>query len=152
MKLLSLRRIMMDKKIIERATEILSAKRLDCVLALIDLDGHPTASTITVSKVDGIKWITFVTGMGSNKVKRINQCKWASVCFSSSDPSPSPLYNITLVGDIEVITDLKVKKEMWYDGCENHFSGPEDPNYCVLKFTTKRYDLFIEWEEEIGVL
>jgi hypothetical protein len=26
-----------------------------CVLALIDLDGYPTASTITASKADGIK-------------------------------------------------------------------------------------------------
>jgi hypothetical protein len=48
----------MDREIIEKASEIISAKRLDCVLALIDLDGYPAASTITVAKTDGIKWIT----------------------------------------------------------------------------------------------
>ncbi|GHT12578.1 hypothetical protein FACS189426_16180 [Bacteroidia bacterium] len=98
----------MEQKIIERAAEIISATRLNCVLALIDLDGYPSATTKTVSKADGIKWMTFCTG--NNKIKMINQCDHASVCFTSSDP----LYNITLVGKIEVITDLEIKKEMWY--------------------------------------
>ncbi|GHU41833.1 hypothetical protein FACS1894190_10390 [Spirochaetia bacterium] len=136
----------MEQKIIERAAEIVSATRLNCVLALIDLDGYPSATTKTVSKADGIKWMTFCTG--NNKIKMINQCDHASVCFTSSDP----LYNITLVGKIEVITDLEIKKEMWYNGMENHFNGPEDPNYCVLKFTTERYNLFVDLKGTIGVL
>jgi general stress protein 26 len=110
--------------IIDRAAEIISTERLDCTLALIDVDGYPTASTITVSKNNGIKWITFVTGFDSNKSKRIEKCDRASICFASHDPSPAPLYNITLVGKIEIITDNEFKKGMWYDGCENHFSGP----------------------------
>ena len=142
----------MDHGIIERAAEIISAERLDCILALIDSDGYPTASTITVSKNNGIKWITFVTGLASNKAKRIEKCDRASVCFASHDPSPAPLYNITLVGKIEIIIDPEFKKDMWYDGCENHFTGPEDPNYCVLKFTTERYNLFIEWQNIIGTI
>ncbi len=117
-----------------------------CVLALIDQDGYPTASTISASKSEGINRITFCTGMGSTKTNRIDQHKQASVCFNS------PEYNITLVGDIEVVTDPEVKKEMWYEGLENHFNGPADPNYCVLRFTTKRYNLFVDWEEERGTL
>jgi general stress protein 26 len=133
----------MDQKIINKAEEIISAKKLDCVLALIDLDGFPTASTITVSKNDGIKWLTFCTGCGGSRTNRIEKCNRACVCFFSSDP----LYNITLVGKIEVVKDLDVKKEMWYDGLENHFNGPEDQNYCVLKFSTERYKLMIGGEE-----
>lgn len=37
-------------------------------------------------------------------------------------------------------------REMWYDGLSNHFSGPDDPNFCVIRFTTQRYSLFIDWE------
>ena len=134
----------MNHETIRKATEIITAKRLDCILALIDLDGYPTASTITVSKADGIKWITFVVNKNSNKLKRINQNNHASVCFASLGDI-NPLYNITLVGKIEEITDPKIKEEMWWDDCKNHFSGPNDPNYCVIKFTTERYNLFIEW-------
>lgn len=117
-----------------------------CVLALLDSDGRPTASTITPAKTGGIQWITFCTGLASNKAQRIEQCEKACVCFASET------YNITLVGDIEIITDSEVKREMWYKGLEMHFSGADDPQYCVLRFTTKRYSLFIDWEETSGTL
>lgn len=117
-----------------------------CVLSLIDDNGFPTASTISASKADGIRWITFCTGIGSNKAERIKKCNRASVCFSSID------HNITLVGTIEILTDLETKKEMWYSGLGNHFSGPEDPNYCVLRFNTERYNLLVDWKEAVGTL
>jgi general stress protein 26 len=139
----------MDREIIEKASEIISAKRLDCVLALVDSDGYPTASTITVSKADGIKWITFVVNRNSNKPERINRDNRASVCFASLGDI-EPLYNITLVGKIEIITVPKIKEEMWWDDCKAHFSGPDDPDYCVLRFTTERYNLFVEWQHLAG--
>ncbi len=116
-----------------------------CTLALIDENGYPTASTLTVSKNDGINWLTFCTGLSSNKAKRIAKCNRASVCINSLE------YNITLVGTIEVLTDPDVKKEMWYEGMSGVFpDGPATPDYCVLKFTTNRYNLFIDWKEVAG--
>lgn len=117
-----------------------------CVLALIDANGYPTASTITAAKADGISRIYFCTGLSSNKVDRIKKCGRASVCFCS------PAYNITLVGAIEILTDAKIKKEMWYDGLAHHFSGDDDPGYCVLRFSTERYNFFIDWQETAGTL
>jgi len=129
----------MNQKIVDKAAEIISAERLFCALALIDLDGYPTASAITVSKNDGINWLTFCTEFDTIKTKRITQCDRASVCFFSLNPA----YNITLIGKIEVITDAEVKKEMWYDDLKYSFTGQDDPKYCVLKFTTERYKLMI---------
>jgi len=134
----------MNEKIIARAEEILSNRATKeqgyCVLALIDTDGYPTAATISPSKIDGIRRITFCTGVDSNWAKRIAKCNRASVCFNSG----SEQYNITLVGDIQVITDLAAKKEMWYDGMGHYFNGPEDPNFCVLQFVTRRYSLMLD--------
>jgi general stress protein 26 len=101
----------MNQEIIERAGEIVEKSTGEasyCVLALIDPDGYPTASAITASKADGIKWITFCTGLGGTKTNRINKCHRASVCFNAGD------YNITLVGTIVILTEPDVKKEMWY--------------------------------------
>ncbi len=117
-----------------------------CVLGLIDEDGYPTISTITASKSEGLNWITFCTGLTSTKSNRISKCNRASVCFNSED------YNITLVGTIEILTDLEIKREMWYGGLINHFSGPDDPNYCVLRLKTERYNLFVDWTEVTGTL
>ena len=130
----------MNEKIIERAGEIIAERAKGSqnfvTLAFVDRDGYPHTTTISISKSEGIKWLTFCTGTGAKK-DTIDRCNKASVCINSSE------YHIALTGTIEQITDLDVKKEMWYDGLKNHFSGYDDPNYCVLKFTTERYNLFL---------
>jgi len=144
----------MNQEIIAKANEIINASNGNkggwekgiCTLALIDEDGYPTASTLSIGKSDGINWLTFVTGLASNKAKRIQKCNKASVCMNSAE------YNITLVGTVEVLTDAEIKKDTWYSGCEYHFSGVDDPNYCVIRFTAKRYNLFIGDEEVAGTL
>ena len=140
----------MNEEIIKRAEKILVGRATreqgHCVLALIDIDGYPTAATISPSKIDGIGCITFCTGTSSNWVKRIEKCNRASVCFNSGPEQ----YNITLVGDIEVLTDLETKKKMWYEGMGHYYKGPEDPNFCVLRFMTRRYSLMLNEHDANG--
>jgi len=108
---------MMGKDAITKAEEIIMSKadyigdgmEGYCTLALIDEDGYPSASTLSISKADGIKWLTFLSGIKSNKAKRISNCCRGSVCINS------PKFNITLVGILEIITDPEVKKEMWQE-------------------------------------
>ena len=70
-------------------------------------------------------------------------CK-AGVCVNSEG------YHIALNGTIEVLTDERTKKEMWYPALEQNFSGPDDPDYCVLRFETERYNLLIDWQSVRG--
>ena len=51
---------------------------------------------------------------------------------------------ISLKGRIEVITDLDVKKQMWYDALGDYFRGPEDEKLCVLMFRSEKYNIFID--------
>jgi general stress protein 26 len=139
----------MNETIMARAAEIILqniGSEHFCVLALMDLDGSPTASTISVAKADGLSKLAFCTGLSGPKKDRIKNCKRASVCFSDH------AYNITLVGAIELSTDPMLKKEMWYNGLEEIFSGPDDPDYCVLLFKTERYNLFVDWKMATGTL
>lgn len=145
----------MSKEIIAKAIEIINKNTMHaamlntcpyCILSLIELNGYPTAAAISPSKADGIRWITFGTGIRSNKANRIKKCNCASVCFCSEN------YNITLTGIIEIVTDPIIKTEMWYDGLKNHFTGPENPEYCVLRFMTESYNLFVDWNEVRGEL
>lgn len=115
-----------------------------CTLVGIGPEGYPAATTISISQAEGIRWLTFCTGAGSP----ITQCLLANpkacVCLNGPD------HHIALTGDVEVCNDLETRREMWYDGLENHFSGPEDENFRVLRFTTRRYSLFINWEDLKG--
>ncbi|MCL2562973.1 MAG: pyridoxamine 5'-phosphate oxidase family protein [Oscillospiraceae bacterium] len=144
----------MNQSTITKAAEIVKQNAIQggefngqiCVLSLIDEVGYPTASVITPSKADGIYQLMLCTMRSGNMAKRAANCNRASVCFSSTE------YCINLVGDIEVITDADVKRDVWYDGLSYHFTGADDPDYCVLRFTTKRYKLFVSDEDVAGVV
>jgi len=144
----------MSQDIIDRATEIVLKNSVQggefcgqiCVLSLIDAEGFPTASVITPSRSEGLWQLALCTSLDESRAKRAANCSRASVCFSSEE------YCVNLVGEIEVVTSADVKREMWYDGLAFHFTGADDPRYCVLKFTTKRYKLFIDDEEIEGAV
>ena len=144
----------MDHEVIAKASEIIASNSVMgggytgqiCTLALIDEDGFPSASVLTPSRSSGIEWLTLCTLLDENRAKRAASCNRASVCFGTDE------YCVNLVGEIEVITSPQVKHEMWYDGLSQHCTGSDDPNYCVLKFTTKRYKIFISGEEVEGLL
>jgi len=145
----------MNGESIKRAGQIVAANTVKnavykgeiCNLSLIDEDGYPTTSVLTPAASEGIKWLALCTSLDSNAVRRIKKCNHASISFTSGE------YCVNLVGEVEVITNADVKREMWYDGLINHFpAGADDPNYCVLKFATKRYKLFVDWKEVAGTL
>ncbi|MBO5048482.1 MAG: pyridoxamine 5'-phosphate oxidase family protein [Clostridia bacterium] len=114
----------------------------DWVMSLLDEDGYPAASMITAAKSDGFHWIAFCTGVGWNKPIRAK--KNPRSCIYLFDEKS--FTGISLVGDIEVITDYEVKKQMWYEGLDagGFFTGPEDEKLCVLLFKPKKYNIFIE--------
>lgn len=141
---------MNTKNIRARAAEIIAQRtvRQDrdsfATLITIDPDGSPVPTTISPSRSEGIHRITFCTGLNAPSPVRLRQNNKAAVCLNS------PTYHISLTGTAEVCTDSETCREMWYDGLANHFSGPDDPNLCVIRFTTQRYSLFIDWESVKG--
>ncbi|MCL2874394.1 MAG: pyridoxamine 5'-phosphate oxidase family protein [Defluviitaleaceae bacterium] len=139
----------MNQEIVKRAGEVIASKANyvgggmegHCVLALTDEHGYPTASTLTIAKADGINWLTFCTSTDSTKAMRIQNCNRAGVCIASSE------YNITLVGTIEILTDINTKKDMWFEPMKEMWSSPDDPSFCVLRFNTERYNLYFADDE-----
>jgi len=148
--------IIMSKSAITKAEEIVKSKTAavnmgaGVTMSLLDSEGYPTTSTLSISKAEGIRHITFASTLDSNKVKRAKENSRASVCIFDDDYEGGAYYNITLVGDVEILTGTETKKETWYPGLEEHYpnGGLDDPNYCVLKFTTKRYNLWVDVTEE----
>ena len=137
-----------QEQLIQKASEIIQSNCNEngyCALTLMDMDGRPTTTTITPAKAEGIQWIAFCTGFGT-RTERIQLCKDACVCFNS------PKYHISLKGNMEIITDADVKREMWYEGMANHFDSPEDEGYVVLKFVADSYNLFIDWQSAKGII
>ena len=148
----------MSKEIIAKASEIIKNKSTEgknigagTALTLIDSDGYPTTSCVSISKAKGISEILFGIGLSSNRAKRAKECTRASICLFDDDYEGGSYYNITLVGDVEIVTDPDVKKEAWHEMYAEYFEqGVNDPDFAVLRFTTKRYNLWVDMGEEVA--
>jgi len=117
-----------------------SGRTADWVMALTDEEGYPAASMITAARADGFKWIAFCTGLGWNKANRAERDPRACVYLFDRES----FTGISLTGKIETVTDLEIKKRMWYDALGDFFKGPEDEKLCVLMFRPERYNIFID--------
>jgi len=130
-----------NQEALKRANEVINSRKDYIgggmegyvVLSLINEDGYPTSSTVTISKANGVSWMTFIGAIGGNKSRRIAKNNKASVCLASSE------YNITLVGTMEIITDLDVKKEHWQN---NAYADWQNPQYCILRFNAESYNIY----------
>lgn len=57
------------------------------------------------------------------------------------------------MGTIDVITDPYLKKQLWLDWFINHFpGGVSDPNYCILKFTSKEGTVWLDKQDSEIIL
>ena len=130
----------MNTAIIEKANQII--KTCDAAyFGVIDEDGYPSVSTVSPTGTESIKEVFFTTNIGGNKEKRLRKSNRASICFHSGND------NITLVGDAEILTDQETKSRLWQDWFISHYPGGEtDPNYIVVKLTTKRMSLWVDFE------
>jgi general stress protein 26 len=126
----------MNVNIFEKANQII--KTCDTAyFGVIDENGYPTVSTVSVVKPENIFEVYFSTDTESGKVRRLRKNNRASICFKTDS-------NITLVGEAEICTDQETKSRYWQDWFKDHYSGGEtDPNYVIIKFTTKRVSLWL---------
>lgn len=109
------------------------------VLSSIDENGYPRTAAMSSIKTEGIKTIWFSTGTNSHKAKNLKRNCKASVCYYATGS------NITLIGEVAIVEDMDIKKQLWVDWFIEHFPlGVTDPNYCILKFETKYIQVWLE--------
>lgn len=128
----------MHTDIFKQASDMVNACEVGSFSAL-DENGYPNVATRSRVKSNGIMEIYFSTDTSGNMANSILRNAKSSVCFRTDGD------NISLVGKSEIVTDMAVKKNLWLDWFINHFSGGvEDPEYCVIKFTTERVSMWVD--------
>ena len=113
-------------------------------LAAINAQGYPRVCEMELLKSAGLSELFFTTLVQSAKVAHYGQNSRAGVSYSSGCDS------VSLVGEVEVIHDPDVKKQLWTNGHERRFVNNADgtPKYCILKFRTIEAAVFIDGEKE----
>jgi len=133
----------MNKTLFEKANEIIKTLA-HASFGVIDENGCPSVSAVSLINPRHISELYFTTTLDSNKAKRLAQNNKASVnCYTST-------YNITLVGETQLVSDQETKSKHWNEwvalGQDVYPGGVSDPNYCFIKFTTRRATLWIDNE------
>ena len=72
----------------------------------------------------------FTTSTASEKLSHIKKHPYVSVYYCD----PAKYHGLMLGGEMQIIDDLKIKKELWQKGWEQYYPGGfDDPDHTVLK-------------------
>ena len=129
---------MSTKTMKEKATELLQRCEV-VVLASVNKEGYPRPVPMSKIATEGISTIWMSTGADSLKTIDFRKNPKAGLCFQDKGDS------VALTGTVEVVTDEKMKKELWQDWFIEHCpGGPTDPGYVLLKFESNHATYWIE--------
>ncbi|MCL2520873.1 MAG: pyridoxamine 5'-phosphate oxidase family protein [Spirochaetaceae bacterium] len=139
----------MDKLMMEKAIKIIKDSKdaeygvINVGFAVLDENGYPSSSAISLADMEGLTELYFTTSTDSNKARRLAKSNKACVSYYNMEN------NITFVGEAEVLTDQATKDTCWQEWFIEHYTGGKtDPNYCVIKFTVKRANLYFGAEDK----
>ena len=117
----------------EKAEQLLQRCEV-VVITSVNEEGYPRPVPMSKIKSEG-----YSTGNDSLKTKDFRLNPKAGLCYSENGNS------VALTGEVEVITDAEIKKELWQEWFIAHFPlGPADPNYVLLKFKGQKATIWID--------
>jgi len=129
------------KELEGKAAELL--EKCDVVtLASVNEKGYPRICTINKIEAKDFSEVYFFTSKRSHingKATHFQNNTKASVCYHLGGDS------VTLIGNVEIIEDMNIKKE--FDKyCDRNFfkKGIEDPKCFLLRFITNEATFWIE--------
>lgn len=129
-------------KAIEEKASLLLEKCTVLTLASINEKGYPRICAMRKIRNNGFYEIYFMTSKRSHlngKGTHFENNSKASVCYYLGSDS------VTLIGDVEIVTDIDEKRGFESDCDRNFFKkGIEDPKCYVLRFRTKEATFWIE--------
>ena len=105
----------------------------------VNEEGYPRPVPMSKIKSEGYSVVWMATGNDSLKTKDFRLNPKAGLCYSENGNS------VALTGEVEVITDAEIKKEIWQEWFIEHFpKGTADQNYVLLKFKGQKATIWID--------
>jgi general stress protein 26 len=115
-------------------------------ISSLDEDGFPnTKAMLPPRKRDGIKTFYFTTNTSSMRVRQYRSNPKACIYFCDK----RFFRGVMLKGTMEVLEDAASKEMIWQDGDTMYYpKGVTDPDYCVLKFTSRTGRYYTNFSSE----
>ncbi|MBQ0098555.1 MAG: pyridoxamine 5'-phosphate oxidase family protein [Oscillospiraceae bacterium] len=128
-------------KEIEEQADLLVSKCKIMFVSSVNENGYPRTCCVNKLCDKGFRDVYFVTSKRSEKqgkAKHFEDNTKASVCFQNVGDS------LTLVGEVEFVTDKDEMQLLWNENDRNFFKkGIEDPKIRFIHFHTKEATFWI---------
>ncbi|MFA6472223.1 MAG: pyridoxamine 5'-phosphate oxidase family protein [Candidatus Latescibacterota bacterium] len=125
--------------------EIIDNSTVSIISSVDELNFPNTKAMLPPRKREHIKFIFFTTNTSSMRVKQYSENPKACVYFFDK----RFFRGVMLKGTMEVLQDDRSKKMIWKDGDEMYYpKGVTDPDYCVLKFTSRNGRYYSNFKSE----
>jgi general stress protein 26 len=109
-------------------------------LATVGPEGKPRVRFVMLDAGRDLT-IRFVTSLSSRKVAQIGKNPEVHIaCGASLVDSMAPY--IQLEGTASVSRKGEILREMWTEALRNYFTGPDDPDYCVVVVDPYRVEYY----------
>lgn len=116
-----------------------AARQLQLInFATITEDGRPWVRYV-VGKADDDLTFRFCTFKGSRKVAQIRKNPHVHICLGAKDLEATEHW-IQVEGTAEVSNEKSEREAFWFDALKNYFTGPDDPNYCIVIIKPNRIE------------
>jgi general stress protein 26 len=120
------------------------------ILAII---GRPVLASLATVTEEGRPWVRYVmatadatltirvaTFLSSRKVRHIRRHPEVHLAAGAASLATAGNY-VQVEGRAEVLTDEAERHAVWREQYRAYFSGPDDPELCVLRITPARIEL-----------
>jgi general stress protein 26 len=108
-------------------------------IATISEDGNPWVRYVVGSGGKDLT-IRFVTSLQTRKVAHIKKNPQVHMICGAKTLESTENY-LQIAGRAEITTDKDERHRLWNDNLKAYFSGPDDPNYCVVIVKPYRIEL-----------
>ncbi len=109
--------------------EVIEQSNLGSVATITD--GKPWVRYMVIHRDDDLDLYT-TTFVNSRKVAQIKENNNVHIAIGG-DPKNWEAPYLNIQATAQVVTDSGTRKKCWSDMLKQFFSGPEDPNYAVIK-------------------
>ena len=104
--------------------------------ATITEDGRPWVRYV-VGKADNQLVFRFCSRIDTRKISQVRKNPNVHLSLGAKDLE-SANHWLQVEGRAEVSTDKTERKSFWFDDLKNYFSGPDDPDYCIVIVSPSR--------------
>ncbi len=107
------------------------AKELQMInFATITENGKPWVRYV-MGKADEELVFRFSTNLATRKIAQIRKDPNVHICVGTSDLETARNW-MQVDGTAEISTEKAERHSFWFDEMKNYYTGPDDPNYCIV--------------------